>query len=122
MNFPMTAVMAMRVGLVKFIVPFAFALYPVLLIVEESGVTFNMADFGSAIIRLLLVIYLVSSATLAFDRKRLAAWEIVLRLALAAGVLYVVPTIHWAVFACAVVWLIWHYVSAEKDSATAPAE
>ena len=117
-----TAVLAMRVGLVKFIVPFAFAFYPVLLIVEESGVTFDAVDFVSAIVRLLLVIYLVSSATLAFDRKRLPAWEVVLRLAMAFGLLYIVPTVHWVVFAAALAWLVWHYVRADKGPAAAPAE
>ncbi len=117
-----TAVLAMRVGLVKFIVPFAFAFYPVLLIVEESGVTFDTVDFVSAIVRLLLVIYLVSSATLAFDRKRLPMWEVVLRLAMAFGLLYIVPAVHWVVFAAALAWLVWHYVNANKDAAAAPAE
>ena len=114
-----TAVLAIRVGLVKFIVPFAFAFYPVLLIVEESGVKFDAVDFVSAIVRLLLVIYLVSSATLAFDRKRLPAWEVVLRLAMAIGLLYIVPTVHWVVFAAALVWLVWHYMRAGKGAATA---
>ena len=117
-----TAVLAMRVGLVKFIVPFAFAFYPVLLIVEESGVKFDAVDFVSAIVRLLLVIYLVSSATLAFDRKRLPVWEVVLRLAMAFGLLYIVPTVHWVVFAAALAWLVWHYVRADKGPAAAPAE
>ena len=117
-----TAVLAMRVGLVKFIVPFAFAFYPVLLIVEESGVNFDAVDFVSAIVRLLLVIYLVSSATLAFDRKRLPVWEVVLRLAMAFGLLYIVPTVHWVVFVVALAWLIWHYVNANKGPAAAPAE
>ena len=112
-----TAVLAMRVGLVKFIVPFAFAFYPVLLIVEESGVKFDVVDFVSAIVRLLLVIYLVSSATLAFDRKRLPAWEVVLRLAMAIGLLYIVPTVHWVVFAAALAWLVWHYMRAGKGAA-----
>ncbi|MBT7030276.1 MAG: hypothetical protein HN970_05325, partial [Rhodospirillaceae bacterium] len=100
---------AMRIGLVKFIVPFAFAFYPVLLIVEESGVPFEILAFASAIVRLGLVIYLVSSATLVFDQRRLPAWEVVLRLGLAVGALYIDPFIHWPAFAIGIAFLIWHW-------------
>ena len=117
-----TAVYAMRIGLVKFIVPFAFAFYPVLLIVEESGVKFDFVDFVSAIVRLLAVIYLVSSATLAFDRRRLPAWEIIVRLALAVAILYVVPTVHWVAFGLAAAFLVWHYMNFSGKATPAPAE
>ena len=106
----LTAVYAIRIGLVKFIVPFAFAYYPVLLIVEESGVPFEILAFASAIMRLGLVIYLVSSATLLFDQRRLPAWEVVLRLGLAVGALLIDPFIHWSAFAIGVAFLIWHWM------------
>ena len=105
----LTAMYAMRIGLVKFIVPFAFAFYPVLLIVEESGVAFEVLPFTSAIVRLGLVIYLVSSATLVFDQRRLPAWEVVLRLGLAVGALIVDPFIHWPAFVIGVAFLVWHW-------------
>ncbi len=105
-----TAMYAIRIGLVKFIVPFAFAFYPVLLIVEESGVDFEMTAFLSAAVRLLFVIYLVSSAVLAFDQRRLPAWEIVLRLALALGALITNPLVHWPATAAALVFLVWHAI------------
>ncbi|MBT3549923.1 MAG: TRAP transporter fused permease subunit [Rhodospirillaceae bacterium] len=105
----LTAMYAMRIGLVKFIVPFAFAFYPVLLIVEESGVPFEILAFASAIVRLGLVIYLVSRATLVFDQRRLPAWEVVLRLGLAVGALYIDPFIHWPAFAIGIAFLIWHW-------------
>lgn len=104
-----TAVYALRVGMVKFIVPFAFAYYPVMLIVSESGVEFNIADFVSIIVRFLLVIYLVSSATLGFDRRHLALWEIAIRLGLAVGCLYTVPAVHWSAFVIAILFVGWHY-------------
>ena len=106
----LTAVYALRIGLVKFIVPFVFAFYPVLLLVEESGVKFDIWEFSSAIFRLLLVIYLVSSATLAFDQRKLPAWEIVLRLALAFLILITIAPVHWAASAVALIFLLWHYV------------
>ena len=111
-----TAMYALRLGMVKFIVPFAFAYYPVLLIVEESGVGFDIGEFLSAVIRLMLVIYLVSSATLAFDQKHLAAWEIALRLALAVCVLHVSVMLHWVAFVASLLLIIWHNVRFKQTS------
>ena len=105
-----TAMFAMRIGLVKFIVPFAFAYYPVLLLVEESGVKFDILDFSSAAIRLLLLIYLVASATLMFDQRRLPAWESIFRLALALAVIFIDPLVHWPAFFIALAFLGWHYM------------
>ena len=104
-----TAIYALRIGLVKFIVPFVFAFYPVLLLVEESGVKFDFWDFSSAICRLLIVIYLVSSATLAFDQRRLPGWEIIFRLLLAFLILVTIVWVHWFATAIAIVFLVWHY-------------
>lgn len=114
-----TALYALRLGMVKFLVPFAFAFYPVLLIVEESGVTFNLPDFASALIRMMLVIYLVSSATLAFDKRHLAYWEIATRLVLAFLLLYIVPAVHWAAFVASLILIVAHYLR-YRDVRTAP--
>lgn len=105
-----TAFYALRLGMVKFLVPFAFAYYPVLLIVEESGVKFAMGDFLSAVIRLMFVIYLVSSATLGFDRRHLAWWEIVTRLVLAVCVLHIYPLLHWSAFVVGLLFVVWHNI------------
>ena len=105
-----TSVYAMRIGLVKFVVPFIFAFYPVMLIVPESGAAFDYASFASIIFRMLAVIYLVSSSVIAFDRRRLPWWEIGARLALAVGVLMLDPAIHWPATAAALAWLGWHHV------------
>ena len=104
----MTAVYAMRIGLVKFLVPFVFAFYPVILIVEESGVAFEIMAFLSIIVRLSIVIYLVSSAVIGFDRRRLPAWEIIGRLILGILIIFTDPFIHWSASAAALVYLLWH--------------
>ena len=104
----MTAVYAMRIGLVKFLVPFIFAFYPVILIVEESGVAFEIMAFLSIIVRLSIVIYLVSSAVIGFDRRRLPAWEIISRLILGILIIFTDPFIHWSASAAALVYLLWH--------------
>ena len=111
-----TAFYALRLGVVKFLVPFAFAYYPVLLIVEESGVSFNLPDFLSALVRLVFVIYLVSSATLGFDQRHLAWWEIFVRLALAVCILHISVTLHWAAFAAGLVLVVWHNIQAKPST------
>ena len=104
----MTAVYAMRIGLVKFLVPFVFAFYPVILIVEASGVAFDIMAFLSIIVRLSIVIYLVSSVVIGFDRRRLPAWEIIVRLILGILIIFTDPFIHWSASAAALVYLLWH--------------
>ena len=104
----MTAVYAMRIGLVKFLVPFVFAFYPVILIVQESGVVFDLASFLSIIARLTVVIYLISSAVIGFDRRRLPAWEIIVRLVIGILIIFTDPLIHWSATATALVFLTWH--------------
>jgi TRAP-type uncharacterized transport system fused permease subunit len=104
----LTAVYAMRIGLVKFVVPFVFAFYPVILIVEESGSEFEWLPFISIISRLLVVIYLVSSAVIGFDQRRLPVWEIVVRLTLGVLILITDPFIHWSATVVAIAFLAWH--------------
>ncbi len=89
-----TAMMALRVGLVKFAVPFIFAYYPVLLLVPivfPEGESFALTGFLSVLFRLLVFIYLVSSAVIAFDQRRLPVWETALRLSLAVAVMAPCP-------------------------------
>lgn len=74
-----TALMSIRLGAAKFIIPFVFAYYPSLLLVEG----FDMAEFAWIIVRLLIAIWLISTALSGFDRVRLTSWMVALRLALA---------------------------------------
>jgi TRAP-type uncharacterized transport system fused permease subunit len=107
----LTAVYAMRIGLVKFVVPFVFAFYPVILIVEESGTQFEWLPFLSIMSRLLVVIYLVSSAVIGFDQRRLPIWEIVVRLLLGVLIIITDPLIHWSATAFAISFLAWHVLA-----------
>ncbi|MEM8731881.1 MAG: TRAP transporter large permease subunit [Pseudomonadota bacterium] len=94
-----TSLSAVRSGIVMFVVPFIFAFYPELLLIPEAridpqssggagylpgyGETLGIGGMVLLIARLLLALYLVSSALAVFDRAKLAAWEIVSRLGLA---------------------------------------
>ena len=95
-----TGLSAVRSGIVMFVVPFIFAFYPELLLIDEalldpraSGGTTYLAGYDGTLalgalalllLRLVFALYLLSSALAGFDRAPLAAWEIALRLALAA--------------------------------------
>ena len=94
-----TSFSAVKSGIVMFVVPFVFAFYPELLLIDEaildpqsSGGTGYLAGYDGQVAlgamalllcRLVLALYLLSSALAAFDRRRLAPWEIAVRLGLA---------------------------------------
>jgi TRAP transporter 4TM/12TM fusion protein len=114
----MTAVYAMRIGLVKFIIPFVFAFYPVILIVQESGVTFELTSFLSILLRLLVVIYLISSAVIGFDRRRLPAWEITFRLIVGLLIILTDPFVHWGATAVAIIYIAWHTTTFKMNTSS----
>jgi TRAP transporter 4TM/12TM fusion protein len=117
-----TAIMALRVGLVKFAVPFIFAYYPVILIVPEvfpKGESFEIINFSTVLFRLLIFIYLISSAVISFDQRRLPVWETVLRLALAIAVMITLPYVHWTATVIALAYIIWHQITHGPKAAQA---
>ena len=99
-----TGIAAVRVGIVLFTIPFVFAWYPELLLIEqavtitnESGAATLIEGYSGQIewaallwlaLRLILALYLISSALTRYDRGPLARWEIALRLVLAVLVLW----------------------------------
>ncbi|MEM9106164.1 MAG: TRAP transporter large permease subunit, partial [Pseudomonadota bacterium] len=86
----MTALMSFRLGMAKFIIPFIFAFYPTILIVEQ----FDLVSFVWIIIRTCFCIWLFSSALSGYDRGRLTVAEIVLRFVTAFAVLVLNPFIY----------------------------
>lgn len=113
----MTALMALRIGAAKFIIPFAFAYYPTLLLVQD----FETVSFISIVCRLTLVIYLVSSALSAFDRERIGFISIILRLVIATLCLISMPLIHIPATALGIIlilfsWKIYPFNKYRKDT------
>ncbi|MBX2883363.1 MAG: TRAP transporter fused permease subunit [Granulosicoccus sp.] len=86
----MTALMSFRLGMAKFIIPFVFAFYPTILIVE----TFDLWVFLWIVIRTCFCIWLFSSALSGFDRTKLPVFQIVIRMIAAFGCLLVEPMFH----------------------------
>ncbi len=104
-----TGLSAVKSGIVIFIVPFVFAFHPELLLINEAIVDpqspsgaflpgydgqFDVAGFGLLMARLVLALYLLSTVLAAFDKSRLAAWEMAVRLVLAV-MLMIKPEPIW---------------------------
>ncbi len=85
-----TAFMSFRLGMAKFIIPFVFAFYPTILIIEE----FEALAFIWIVVRTCFCIWLFSSALSGFDRRALSKWEIVVRFIVAFTMLATDPIIH----------------------------
>lgn len=98
-----TSFMAFRLGMAKFIIPFIFAFYPTLLIVE----VFDFTDFIWIIIRTLFCIWLFSSALSAYDRSKLSWPEVGLRFIAAFAVLFTNPNIYVPAIALGIGLIAW---------------
>lgn len=99
----LTAFMAFRLGMAKFIIPFIFAFYPTILIVEE----FSLFPFLWIVARTCFCIWLFSSAFSAQDRGKLTLPEIALRLLAAFTLLVLDPAIHLPALAVGIVLILW---------------
>ena len=116
-----------------FVIPFVFAVYPELLVIEEafldptaSGTevsylpgydgTVDATSLLWLIARLVLALYLLASALARFDRAGLRLWETGLRLALALLVISADPTVYGPAIAAAAVWIGWHVFSTRRKS------
>lgn len=82
-----TAVSASRIGIMIFLIPFAFAYEPLLLTVSQAGGVFTWPSYVSVILRLLVAMYLLASALSRFDRQKLSWLQVLSRL-IAAGLLF----------------------------------
>lgn len=99
----MTALMSFRLGMAKFIIPFIFAFYPTILIVEE----FQLWTFVWIVARTLFCIWLFSSALSAYDRYKLSIGEVILRLGAAFALLFLNPAIHMPALAVGIALVFW---------------
>ena len=95
-----TGFSAVKSGIVMFTIPFVFAIYPELLLIDKavmdpvSGLflegydgTIQYGWLAVLILRITFALYLVASALAGYDRKALTSIEIIVRLAIAVLVL-----------------------------------
>jgi TRAP-type uncharacterized transport system fused permease subunit len=120
-----TGFAAVRVGIVMFVIPFVFAFYPELLLIESAMIdpgsegsevkylpgydgTVDVSALGWLLIRLLVFLYLLASTLARFDQTQLALWDCALRLVLAISVLASTPWLHSAALAVSIAWIVSH--------------
>ena len=115
-----TGLLALRIGAAMFIVPFVFAFYPDLLLVEEVG-GFEWGVLISISLRLLLCLWLLASAFSGYDARKIEWPEIVLRLALAAAVLYTDTLISTGAVVLGVALIGYNYILARRSVAASTA-
>lgn len=128
-----TGIAAVRVGIVMFTVPFVFAWYPELLLIEEA-VTITDDTGRRALIegysgevdwpalatlgvRIGLALYLTASALAKFDRTAVSCPEVVLRLLVAILVLWKTATVMWIGIGLAALVIGGHHFFARPRSA-----
>lgn len=121
-----TGFSAVRSGIVMFITPFVFAMYPELLLIEAAVQDPTSSDANAylpgydgeihigplavLLARLVLSLYLLASALARFDQTRLPIWEVALRLALAALVMVGDLAIYGPAVVVALLWIGFHTV------------
>lgn len=128
----MTGFSAVKSGVVMFVIPFIFALYPEILLIEDAVLDPIRASDGAVsylpgydgttdwialtwvLIRVILALYLLASALAGFDSRTLHRWEISLRLALVVAVLAFNPMLHLAGMLGAILLVIWHTLSSRS--------
>ncbi len=126
-----TGISAVRSGIVMFTIPFVFAVYPELLLIDKavidpgSGLFLDGYDgsidpgwLSFLILRLALALFLVSSALAAFDRVALKPVEIVARLAIAILILFRPMEVHGPAIAVGVAIIGFHAIR-NRDTAKA---
>jgi len=105
-----TAFMAFRLGMAKFIIPFVFAFYPTILIIEE----FQLLPFVWILLRACFCIWLFSSALSGYDRRALSVLEIVGRFGVAFAMLTTDPVIHLPAILLGILLIIFDRRTAAK--------
>ena len=121
-----TGFSAVRSGIVMFTIPFVFAFYPELLLVDQALIDPSSStgarlpgyekgiQIGALmwlIARLVLALYLVASALAGHDARPLSFIWIVIRLATAAAILVKPEMIHFVAIAFAIGLLALHHLS-----------
>ncbi len=121
-----TGFSAVRSGIVMFIIPFVFAMYPELLLIEAAVQDPTSSDpnaflpgydgdvhlgpLAILISRLVLSLYLLASALARFDQAKLPLWEVLLRLVLAALVMAGDLAVYGPAVVAALLWIGFHTV------------
>jgi len=119
-----TGFAAVRVGIVMFTIPFVFAWYPELLLIEEAitvvdnngqrvliegyGPEIDFIALSALLLRLSLALYLMASALARFDKSPIGKTEMWVRLFLVILVLWKTAILMWIGIILAITVLLFH--------------
>ena len=120
-----TGFSAVRSGIIMFVIPFVFAMYPELLVIEDAVLDPKVTGAEIAYlpgydgkvdwqalswlcVRLIVALYMLASALARYDRMALAPWEWILRLVLAALIMFSDPTVYAPALLATAAVLAWH--------------
>ena len=126
-----TGFSAVRSGIIMFVIPFVFAMYPELLIIEDAVLdpsvigsdiaylpgydgTVNWQALAWLCARMCLALYLLASALARFDRRQLATWEWITRLMLAALIMFSDPSVYGPALVAGIAILVFHTMQGRK--------
>lgn len=130
-----TGFSAVKSGIVIFVIPFVFALYPEILLIEDAVIdpvrdsagaiaylpgydgTIHWPALALVLFRVAFALYLLASALAGFDRRKLASWEVIVRLGLAVVIMSFAPMLQLAGGGAAVALLVWHAITARRIAA-----
>ena len=129
----LTGFSAVKSGIVMFVIPFVFTMYPELLLIDKAVIDPASGSFaylpgydGSVhwdwlallLMRVGLALFLLSSALSAFDRKALSPVEIVVRIALAVLIMFKPVVVFGPASIAALALLTYHYFKAKTAKAS----
>ena len=116
-----TGFSAVKSGIVMFTIPFVFAVYPELLLIDKAVIDPTTGGFlpgydgavdvvwiGFLLARLALALFLVASSLAGFDRKALSVPEIAIRLAIAVLIMAKPPEFYVPAIGAAVLVIGFH--------------
>lgn len=126
-----TGFAAVRAGIVMFVIPFIFAFYPELLLIEQAQLnpagggerylpgldgTVHPLHLLGLLARLALALYLMATALAGFEYKAIGTPEKLFRLALAVLIAMKSPILFGIGIACAIALMFWHKRGAQAIS------
>ena len=126
-----TGFAAVRVGIVMFTIPFVFAWYPELLLIEEAitvvdnngqrvliegyGPEIDFIALSALLLRLSLALYLMASALARFDKSPIGKTEMWVRLFLVILVLWKTAILMWIGIILAITVLLFHRFMKQRN-------
>ena len=110
-----TSLMAIRLGAAKYVLPFIFVTYPSMLLVAE----FSWAEFSWLIPRMVLMVWLISTALSNFEFTKLGIPQIALRLFTAFLIMYNDFLVQGVGIVIAVLLILQNLNASRKEKAAA---